>query len=263
MTSFRPVPSRVLTRLNVQKSGKRTSGARELSVKVKTAKGRRLSSVRWLNRQLNDPYIAAARREGYRSRAAYKLLDLNHKYSLVRPGQSVVDLGAAPGGWTQVLCSLTQAGDREGDGQVFALDILDMEPLPHVTLLKHDFMLEESIRHLHDVVGGKVNGVFSDMAAPTTGNRTTDHLRTMGLCASALDYSIGVLKVGGIFVCKVFQGGTEHCLLDCMKKAFTTVKHARPPASRKESREAYVVCMGFKGSENKSYESAVQVLQNF
>lgn len=238
----------------------RRSGARDLTVKVKTAKGRRLSSTRWLERQLNDPYVAAAQRDGYRSRAAYKFLDLNEKYDLVRRGQSVVDLGAAPGGWAQVMASLTGANDQHGagksTGRVFAIDILEMEPIPGVTVLHHDFMAEDAPSRLQACIGSKVHGVFSDMAAPTTGNRATDHLRTMGLCEAALDYALDVLEPGGVFACKVFQGGTEKVLLDRMKQAFRVVKHAKPPSSRKESREAYVVCLDFRGaSKNESNAS--------
>lgn len=224
-------------------------GGRDLTVRVKTAKKRSNSSTQWLARQLNDPYVTAAQRDGYRSRAAYKLLDLNDRFNLIRRGDIVVDLGAAPGGWAQVMAALTGASDQKGVGQVLALDILEMDAIPGVTVLHHDFMAADAPDLLNAEIGSKVQGVFSDMAAPTTGNRATDHIRTMGLCEAALDYALGVLQPGGVFACKVFQGGTEKSLLDTMKQAFRVVKHAKPPSSRKESREAYVVCLDFKGAE--------------
>ena len=227
-------------------SGRRTAQTRNLTVKVCTAKGRPISSTKWLERQLNDPYVSAAKRDGYRSRAAYKLLDINDRYHLIKRGHTVIDLGAAPGGWAQVMASLTGASEQKGVGQVFALDILKMDPISGVTLVHHDFMACGALETLNSMISGYVDGVFSDMAAPTTGNRAADHIRTMRLCEAALGCAAKVLKPGGVFVCKVFQGGTEKSLLDHMKQAFHTVKHAKPPSSRKDSREAYVVCSGFR-----------------
>ena len=196
---------------------------------------------------MNDPYVAAAKRDGYRSRAAYKLLDINDRYKLIKRGHTVVDLGAAPGGWAQVMASLTGASEQKGVGQVFAVDVLKMDPMSGVTLLHCDFMACDTQKKLNSMMCGSVDGVFSDMAAPTTGNRATDHIRTMRLCEAALYCATKVLKPGGVFVCKVFVGGTEKWLLDHMKQAFHTVKHSKPPSSRKNSREAYVICIGFKG----------------
>lgn len=220
-------------------------GARDVAVRVKTARGRKLSSTKWLERQLNDPYVAAAKRDGWRSRAAYKLIDLDDRFGLIGRGCRAVDLGAAPGGWTQVL--VQRAGAEKGRGKVVALDMLAMEPVPGATVLELDFLADDAPARLTAALGGPADLVVSDMAAPTTGNKDTDYIRTMGLCEAALDYATAVLAPGGAFVCKVFQGGADKALLDAMKRSFKTVKHAKPPSSRKQSREAYVVCQGFKG----------------
>jgi 23S rRNA (uridine2552-2'-O)-methyltransferase len=218
-------------------------------VRVKTARGRTASSQRWLERQLNDPYVAESKRLGYRSRAAFKLLQLDDKYHFLKPGARVVDLGAAPGGWTQIAVARVGAADKgaRGGGQVVGLDYLPVEPIAGATLIEADFMAEDAPARLKAALGGPVDVVLSDMAAPTTGHSKTDHLRIVGLCEAALEFAIEVLAPGGAFVAKVFQGGTEGELLARMKRAFRTVRHAKPPASRAESAETYVVATGFRG----------------
>jgi len=221
-------------------------GARALKVRVKTAKKRRLSSTLWLSRQLNDPYVAAAKREGYRSRAAFKLSEIDEKYGLLKPGQVVVDLGAAPGGWSQVAADRVKATD--GTGAVVAIDLSEMAPIPGVTILHADFMDERAPDRLIEALGGRrADAVLSDMAAPATGHPRTDHLRIMGLAEAALDFALQILAPGGFFLCKVLQGGTERALLDTMKRAFTTVRHVKPKASRADSAELYVLATGFRG----------------
>ena len=219
-------------------------GSRGVTVRVKTARGRTSSSQRWLERQLNDPYVAESKRLGYRSRAAFKLLQLDERFKILKPGARVVDLGAAPGGWTQVAVARVGAPDR---GQVVGLDILPVEPIPGSVLIEADFMAEDAPARLKAELGGPVDVVLSDMAAPTTGHSKTDHLRIVGLCEAALDFALEVLAPDGAFVAKVFQGGTEGELLARMKRAFRTVRHAKPPASRAESAENYVVATGFRG----------------
>ena len=222
------------------------SGARSMFVRVKTAKGRKPSSTRWLQRQLNDPYVIKARSEGYRSRAAFKLKELDDRFHFLRPGLRVVDLGAAPGGWTQVVVERIKS-DRDGStGAVVGMDILDWDPVPGAVTLVGDFTDDASPDRLREALGGLADVVLSDMAAPTTGHPPTDHLRIIGLVEVALDFALTVLAPGGIFVAKVFQGGTEKTLLDLLKRNFTTVRHAKPPASRAESAETYVVATGFK-----------------
>lgn len=211
--------------------------------RVKAQASRSKSSVKWLNRQLNDPYVVAAQKAGYRSRAAFKLLQLNERYKLLRPNMRLVDLGAAPGGWSQVA-----AAWLAGKGQVVALDILDMPELEGVTFFHADFMDNDSPEKLIKALQGKADLVLSDMAAPTTGHSKTDHIRIMMLADAAYDFAVQVLAPNGAFVCKLFQGGAEKDLLDRLKKDFTQVRHAKPPASRAESSETYVVAMGFKGS---------------
>jgi 23S rRNA (uridine2552-2'-O)-methyltransferase len=221
-------------------------GARALKVRVKTAKKRRLSSTLWLQRQLNDPYVAAAKRDGYRSRAAFKLSEIDEKYVLLKPGQVVVDLGAAPGGWSQVAADRVRATD--GTGAVVAIDLSEMAPIPGATILHADFMEERAPDRLIEALGGrKADAVLSDMAAPATGHPGTDHLRIMGLAEAALDFALQILAPGGFFLCKVLQGGTERALLDTMKRAFTTVRHVKPKASRADSAELYVLATGFRG----------------
>lgn len=220
------------------------SPARSLGVKVRTAKGRKLSSTRWLERQLNDPYVQAAQRDGYRSRAAYKLLEIDDKHDLLHPGDLVVDLGAAPGGWTQVAVDRVKADT--GNGKVVALDIQDMDPIPGAIMLKCDFMEDEALEFLDKALDGRrANLVLSDMAAPATGHKQTDHLRIMALCEAALDFAEGVLAPGGAFLAKVLQGGTQNDLLVRLKQKFKTVKHVKPKASRSDSSELYVLAQGF------------------
>jgi 23S rRNA (uridine2552-2'-O)-methyltransferase len=219
---------------------------RDLKVRVKTAKGRKISSTLWLQRQLNDPYVARARAEGYRSRAAFKILELDERYKLFRKGQHVVDLGAAPGGWSQVAAP--RVGSTEEHPLIVGIDYLDMDPIPGVILLKKDFNDDDAPQALIDAMGGhRADLVLSDMAAPTTGHRATDHIRIMQLVELAADFAIRVLNPGGTFVAKVFQGGTEHELLSSLKQHFATTLHAKPKASRADSAETYLIARGFKG----------------
>ena len=219
---------------------------RPLKVRLKKTRGRTQSSKQWLERQLNDPYVAAAKREGYRSRAAYKLDEIAEKYAFLKPGSVVVDLGAAPGGWTQVAAKRVKAED--GRGAVVALDILPFDPVPGTITLLQDFSEPQAEGRLLDALGGrKADAVLSDMAAPTTGHRPTDHLRIMGLAEEALDFALKVLAPGGTFLAKVFQGGSERSLLDVLKRDFSTVRHIKPKASRAESPELYVLATGFRG----------------
>ncbi len=219
---------------------------RDLKVRVKTSKGRKIGSTLWLQRQLNDPYVAKAKAEGYRSRAAYKLIELNERYKLLHKGQRVVDLGAAPGGWSIVAAQIV--GTTAEEPRVVGIDFLDMDPIEGVILLKKDFNDADAPDALIEALGGhKPDVVLSDMAAPTTGHRATDHLRIMQLVELAADFAINVLAPGGTFVAKVFQGGTEHELLHTLKRHFTTTLHAKPPASRQGSAESYLVAKGFKG----------------
>lgn len=217
-----------------------------LKVKLRTAKHRKLSSTLWLERQLNDPYVASAKREGYRSRAAYKLLEIDEKYRLLKPGGIIVDLGAAPGGWSQVAAKRVKA--EEGRGTVVAMDITPVDPIPGVTFLQGDFMEADAPSALIEALGGhRADAVISDMAAPATGHRPTDHLRIMGLCEAALDFATNVLASDGAFLCKVLQGGTAHELLSELKRSFAVVRHVKPKASRAESSELYVLATGFRG----------------
>ena len=222
---------------------------RPLSVRVKTARGRKTSSTRWLQRQLNDPYVAEAKRRGYRSRAAFKLAEIDDKLGLLKPGMKIVDLGAAPGGWCQV------AAERIGPkGQVIGLDLQAVDPLPGVTLLRGDFLDEGVLADLYRALGDEEAGsgvdvVLSDMAAPATGHTQTDHLRIMGLAEAALDLARSVLAPGGAFLAKVLQGGSERGLLDALKRDFAKVRHIKPPASRADSAELYVAALGFRGAK--------------
>jgi 23S rRNA (uridine2552-2'-O)-methyltransferase len=219
---------------------------RDLKVRVKTSKGRKIGSTIWLQRQLNDPYVARAKAEGYRSRATYKLIELNQRYHLLHKGQRVIDLGAAPGGWSQVAASIV--GSTEANPLVVAIDYLEMDPISGVIMLRKDFNDDDAPDALLAALGGhKPDVVLSDMAAPTTGHRPTDHIRIMALVELAADFAIKVLAPGGSFVTKVFQGGTEHELLALLKRHFSTTVHAKPPASRAESAETYLVARGFKG----------------
>ncbi|MFM9864084.1 MAG: RlmE family RNA methyltransferase [Micropepsaceae bacterium] len=214
--------------------------SRALKVRLKTAKRRTKSSQAWLERQLNDPYVRAAKSEGYRSRAAYKLAEMNEKHRFLKRGQTAVDLGAAPGGWTQVLVK------NLGEGKVVGVDIQDMDPITGATLLKLDFMDEKAPGAIKRALNGPVDIALSDMASPATGHRETDHMRVMALCETALDFAIEILKPGGTFLCKVLRGGTERELLETLKKRFQKVIHVKPPASRADSAEMYVLAMGFR-----------------
>jgi 23S rRNA (uridine2552-2'-O)-methyltransferase len=221
-------------------------GERRLKVRVKTAKRRSAASTRWLERQLNDPYVARARAEGYRARSAYKLIEIDDRFRLLAPGRRVVDLGAAPGGWAEVAAARVRASDS--DPRVVAVDCLAMDPLPGVIVLTLDFLAEGAPEAIRAALGGEpADIVLSDMAAPTTGHRRTDHLRTIGLCEAAAEFAIATLKPGGHFVAKVFQGGTERELLATLKRHFDSVHHVKPPASRAESVELYLVAKGFRG----------------
>ncbi|HEX4298174.1 MAG TPA: RlmE family RNA methyltransferase [Devosia sp.] len=219
---------------------------RDLKVRVKTSKGRKIGSTLWLQRQLNDPYVARAKAEGLRSRAAYKLIEINERYKLLHKGQRVVDLGAAPGGWSHVAAGIV--GSTAANPLVVGIDFLEMDPIEGVVFLKKDFTDDDAPQLLRDALGGhKPDLVLSDMAAPTTGHRPTDHIRIMALVEIAADFAVEVLAPGGTFVAKVFQGGTEHELLALLKRHFTTTLHAKPPASRSESAETYLVARGFRG----------------
>ena len=209
--------------------------------RLKTAKGRKVSSTRWLERQLNDPYVKRAKAEGYRSRAAYKLLELDEKFGLLKGVKGVVDLGIAPGGWSQVVRK------RAPKAAIVGIDLLETEPLEGVEILLMDFMAEDAPGRLIEALGGAPDLVLSDMAANTVGHKQTDHLRTMALVEAAAWFAVETLEEGGAFVAKVLAGGTDKDLLDLLKKHFRTVKHAKPPASRKGSSEWYVVAQGFKG----------------
>jgi len=215
---------------------------RELNVHVKTAKRRDYASTLWLKRQLNDPYVRKAKAEGWRSRAAYKLLELDEKFSLLKPGANIVDLGCAPGGWLQVAVKAIGA-----KGKVVGIDYLHVPAVPGADILEMDFLDEEAPVRLKEMLGGEADVVLSDMAAPTTGHRSTDHLRIVALAEAALDYAEDVLAPGGAFVCKVFAGGAEGDLLIRLKQNFESVKHAKPKASRSHSAEKYVVATGFRG----------------
>jgi 23S rRNA (uridine2552-2'-O)-methyltransferase len=226
-------------------------GRRNLKVRVRTAKRRKASSVRWLERQLNDPYVARAQAEHRRSRSAYKLEEIDDRFHLLGRGKRVVDLGAAPGGWSEVAAERVES--RPGQPLVVALDKLPMDPLPGVTVVEMDFFDDKApdvIRAAHG--GAPIDVVLSDMAAPTTGHRQTDHLRTMQLCEAAADFALSVLAPGGAFVGKVFQGGTETELLARLKRAFSSVQHAKPPASRSQSVELYLVARGCRGGATRA-----------
>jgi len=223
-----------------------TSTGRRLKQRVVTAKGRSVSSKRWLERQLNDPYVAAARDRGLRSRAAFKLVEIDDKARFLKPGAVVVDLGAAPGGWSQIAAERVRAG--EGRGRVIALDLTAMDPLPGVTVLQRDFLEPEAVAALLRALDGeKADAVLSDMAAPASGHRQTDHLKIMALADAALDFARQVLKPGGTFLCKVLRGGTERELLEGMKRDFAAVRHVKPKASRSDSAELFVLASGFRG----------------
>jgi 23S rRNA (uridine2552-2'-O)-methyltransferase len=222
---------------------KQPPAGRGLSTRLRTAKGRSGGSQRWLERQLNDPYVRAAQAAGYRSRAAFKLLEMDERAKLLRPGARIVDLGAAPGGWTQVAVAKAGPG-----GRVVALDLLAMDPVSGATVLQGDFQDPAAIAAVRAAMAGPADLVLSDMAPNTTGHNATDHLRIIGLAEEALAFAVEVLAPGGAFVAKVFQGGSERELLAALKRDFAQVRHMKPPASRKDSAELYVVASGFRGA---------------
>jgi 23S rRNA (uridine2552-2'-O)-methyltransferase len=226
----------------MKKGEKGDSGRGVVRVRVKSSRGLKVSSRRWLERQLNDPYVHQARTKGYRSRAAFKLLELDAKFHFLKKGARILDLGAAPGGWTQVAVAQAGAGAR-----IVAMDILEMEPVEGAVVLMADMLDADTPALLKAEMGGPADLVLSDMAAPTTGHRATDHLRTSALFEAALDMAEDVLRPGGIFVGKVFQGGATGAILARVKKSFTQVRHVKPPASRAESVELYLVATGFRG----------------
>ncbi len=226
-------------------------GARDLRVKVKTAKGRKLSSTRWLERQLNDPYVARARREGYRGRAAFKLIELDDRFQFLKPGARVVDLGCAPGGWLQVAVDRVNAqGLKAGKKQGFVLgvDLQEVEPLAGAEVHLLDFLEEGADDKVKEWLGGPADVVLSDMAASASGHKQTDHLRIMTLCEAAAEFAFDVLEEGGTFVAKVLAGGAEAGLQALLKQRFTRVHNVKPPASRSDSSEKYVVALGFRGA---------------
>ena len=211
--------------------------------RLRTAKGRKVSSTRWLERQLNDPYVRRAKAENYRSRAAYKLIELDERFGFLRGVESVIDLGIAPGGWSQVVRR------KAPQARIVGMDLLSTDPIEGVTILQADFTGEDAQDRLRDALGGPADLVLSDMAANTVGHQQTDHLRTMALVEAALDFARQVLTPGGTFVAKVLAGGADHQLVAELKRTFGSVKHAKPPASRKDSSEWYVVAQGFKRAE--------------
>lgn len=233
------------------KSG--TGATRALHTRVKNTKVKE-SSRRWLERHLNDPYVKRSKIDGYRSRAAYKFIEINERYKLVGKGDRIVDLGAAPGGWSQVVSVITGSTDERP--LVVAIDYLDVDPIPGVVILKKDFLDDDAPAALMEALHGAPDLVISDMAAPTVGHRQTDHIRTMHLVEVAADFAMAVLKPGGHFLAKAFQGGTERDLLALLKRSFTSVHHVKPPASRQESVESFILAKGFKGRAGDGPEAA-------
>jgi 23S rRNA (uridine2552-2'-O)-methyltransferase len=238
--------------------GKSSRSGRDLKVRVRSQKGRKLASKLWLERQLNDPYVARARREGLRSRAAFKLAEIDDKFHLLKPGAKVVDLGAAPGGWSQIAAQRVGAvggeesvlANKPQRGRVVAIDLLAMPAIPGVEFLHLDFLEPAAPDRLKALLGGPADIVLSDMAANATGHRKTDHLRIMALAETAAMFACDVLRPGGTFLCKVLQGGTEAELLAGLKRDFATVKHVKPAASRPDSAELYVLALGFRGDQS-------------
>ena len=227
--------------------GGERGGSRKLAVKLRTAKGRKIASTRWLQRQLNDPYVEEAKRRGYRSRAAFKLIEMDDKYRVLRPGMIVLDLGAAPGGWSQIAAE--RVGAAGGKGQVLAVDLAAIEPLLGVEVLTLDVSDEAVAAAIRaGLRGDRADVVLSDMASPATGHRATDHLRVVALVEAALDLAEIVLKPGGTFLAKVFQGGAGGELVARLKRSFAKVQHVKPKASRPESPEVYVLATGFRGA---------------
>ena len=225
-----------------------------LHVTVKTGGKRKLSSKLWLERQLNDPYVAQAKREGYRSRAAYKLIEIDDKYHFLKSGQTVVDLGAAPGGWSQIAAK--RVGTANGKGRVIAIDLLEMPEIPGVSFAQLDFLADDAPARLLEMIGGRADVVLSDMAPNTTGHRKTDQLRILGLVEGAAAFAAEVLNPGGTFVAKVFQSGADAELVTQLKRDYATVKHVKPASSRQDSSERYVLAMGFRGEPAKQVYQA-------
>jgi len=229
------------------KKPEKTGASRVLRTRIKKKSGLKESSRRWLERHMNDPYVQRSKAEGYRSRAAYKLIEIDDRYHLLKPGLTVIDLGAAPGGWCQVAATRTKSSPEEP--HVVGIDYLGMDAVPGAEVLEMDFLDDEAPAKLIELLGGEPDIVLSDMAAPTTGHRRTDHLRTMHLCEVAADFAMSVLRPGGHFLAKTFQGGTEAELLNRLKRSFRSVHHVKPPASRDESAELYLLAKDFKGRD--------------
>jgi len=233
---------------------RKATGGRKIGQKIKKGK-LKASSRRWLERHLNDPYVQRSKNEGYRSRAVYKLLEIDEKHNILKGARRIIDLGAAPGGWSQIAARVT--GSTEDAPKVVAIDFLDMDFLPGVRFLKMDFLADEAPGLLMDELGGWPDIVLSDLAAPTTGHSNTDHIRTMHLCEVAAHFAVEVLTPGGHFLAKTFQGGTERDLLTFLKRNFKSVIHVKPPASRAESVEMFVLAKGFKGRTAESESETV------
>ena len=230
----------------MKKTKSSKSFGRELTIQVKTARGRKISSTKWLQRQLNDPYVVAARKAGLRSRAAFKLEELNDKFKFLNPNMNIIELGAAPGGWTQVLTKKLQTNKPQSKSRILAIDLIEMVPIAGAKLLKLVCTCDEAPSIISREFNGKVDAVLSDMAPKITGHTNTDHIRTINLVEAAFEFAIKILEPGGCFVSKVFQGGTEEVLLTKIKKLFSEVKHSKPPSSRKESAELYVIAKNFR-----------------
>ncbi len=239
-------PSRAAGRHDGAAGVRPAGGSRRLKQRVRTARRRKPASTRWLQRQVNDPYVARAQAEGYRSRSAFKLAEIDEAHHILKPGMRVVDLGAAPGGWSQIAAE--RVGARDGQGTVVAVDLQDIEAIAGVTVLKCDFLADAAPAAIRAAAGGPADVVLSDMAPATTGHRPTDHLRIMALAEAALDFARDVLRPGGSFLAKVFQGGTEAELLAAMKRDFAKVRHVKPKASRSDSAELFVLATGFRGA---------------
>ena len=230
--------------------GSGREGGRALKTRVKMTRKRTVASARWLERQLNDPYVAQARREGYRSRAAYKLIEIDDKYKMLKRGERIIDLGAAPGGWSQVAAA--RVGSHQGRGRVLAIDLLEMDPIEGVEFRQMDFHNRKAPDQLREWLGGLADGVLSDMAANATGHRKTDQLRIIGLVELAADFASEVLAPGGFFLAKVLQGGAEGELLARLKREFASVRHVKPKASRADSAELYLLATGFRGARREA-----------
>lgn len=231
-----------------KQKGKAQVSGREMAVRLRTANKRTTSQQKWLQRQLNDPYVARAKAEGWRSRAAFKFIEIDDRYKMLKPGQRIIDLGCAPGGWAQVAAERVKSS--EAKPLVVGIDLLPVDPIPGVILLELDFMLPEADEKLREALGGPADGVISDMAANTTGHKKTDHLRIMGLAEAAVAFAREVLAPGGFFLCKLFQGGDTAVLVTELKRDFVTVRHVKPEASRSDSSELYVLAMGFRGEKS-------------